>query len=74
MRATAAALMSGVISLAGYGLGSPVIGLINDVGQVVMASHGATQRRARENCPVAQPRVVLLASLLWLSIARNIHE
>lgn len=46
MRATAAALMIGVISLAGYGLGSPVIGLISDVGQVVMASHGVRVRIA----------------------------
>lgn len=43
MRATAAALMIGVISLVGYGLGPPVVGLISDLlGQVAMESYGTT--------------------------------
>lgn len=43
MRATAAALMIGVISLVGYGLGPPVVGFVSDMlGQAAMASHGTS--------------------------------
>lgn len=43
MRATAAALMIGVISLVGYGLGPPLVGLLSDaLGQIAMVSAGTT--------------------------------
>lgn len=43
MRATAAALMIGVISLVGYGLGPPIVGLFSDIlGQVSMVANGTT--------------------------------
>lgn len=43
MRATAAALMIGVISLVGYGLGPPLVGLVSDtLGQLAMVSYGTT--------------------------------
>lgn len=41
MRATAAALMIALISLVGYGLGPPLVGLASDaLGKIAMATHG----------------------------------
>ncbi|MBB36928.1 MAG: MFS transporter [Hirschia sp.] len=43
MRATAAALLIALISLVGYGLGPPVIGLLSDIfAQIAMVTHGTT--------------------------------
>lgn len=43
MRATAAALMIGVISLIGYGLGPPIVGLFSDIfGKISMVAHGTS--------------------------------
>jgi predicted MFS family arabinose efflux permease len=43
MRATAAALMIAIISLVGYGLGPPLIGLMSDVlGQLAMTANGTS--------------------------------
>src|SRR3546814_15038535 len=48
MRATSAALMIAIVSVAGFGLGPPVIGLASDIiGHMSMQAHGISA----EFCP-----------------------
>lgn len=59
MRATAAALLIAIISVVGYGLGPPLVGLASDVlGRIAMAAHGtdavSCARAATAACEMAK--------------------
>lgn len=90
MRATAAALMIGVISLVGYGLGPPLVGLVSDMlGQVAMVAHGTTveacARAVSPSCAAASAQGLrlslsigstgfILAGLLFWRSGRSIAQ
>ncbi len=69
MRATAAALMIGVISLVGYGIGPPAVGLLSDfLGRIAMVAHGTTVQA----CVAATSPVCAAASADGLRLSLSI--
>lgn len=69
MRATAAALMIGIISLIGYGIGPPAIGLMSDwLGGIATAAHGTTAA----DCALAASAACSAASADGLRLSLSI--